>query len=232
MKYDIVYILREDVEPDELKYSLRSVQANFPHRKVWFFCGCPEGIEPDGYVPFKQVGRNKWQKSTSTFRAIAETKGVSEDFWLFNDDFFVLRKAKDTPYMIRGSLSDRVEGIRKKRTVSGYASGLDTARDALEKRGLTTYDYALHVPMLINKQKAVEVLDQFPKCPMFRSLYGNYWNVGGITVQDVKIYDDNDLPEAGQTFLSTSDGSFRNGKVGEYIRKRFTEPSKWEIDNA
>ena len=228
MKHDIVYILKEEIDSEELKYSLRSVQVNFPHRKVWFFCGCPDDIEPDGYVRFKQTGRNKWQRSTSTFLKIAEIGDVSDDFWLFNDDFFILRKIKDLPYMMRGSLADRVEGIRMKRTVSGYANGLDTAREALEMRGLTTYDYALHVPMLINKRKAVEVLDQFPRCPMFRSLYGNYWKVGGITVPDVKIYDMDGMPEAGQTLLSTSDASFRDGKVGEYIRSRFNEPCKWE----
>lgn len=232
MRHDIVYILKEDIGAEELRYSLRSVQANFQHRRVWFFCGCPDGITPDGYVRFKQTGRNKWQKSTSTFRKIAETDAVSDDFWLFNDDFFVMQKVIDLPYMIRGSLTDRVAGIREKRTVSGYANGLDTARESLETRGLTTYDYALHVPMLINKWKAIEVIDEFPECPMFRSLYGNYWKVGGITVPDVKIYDMEGLPEAGQTLLSTSDASFRDGKVGEYIRKRFKRQSRWEKSNA
>lgn len=232
MNYDIVYILKEDIEPDELRYSLRSVEANFPHRKVWFFCGCPDGFEPDGYVPFKQKGRNKWQKSTSTFREIADTEGVSEDFWLFNDDFFILEKIEDLPYMYMGTLADRVDGIWKKRTVSGYANRLDLTREELERRGMTTYDYALHVPMLINKKKAVEVLDEFPKCPMFRSLYGNMWNVGGVMVPDVKIHDQDGLPEEGQALLSTNDGSFRDGAVGRLLRERFPEPSRWEKNNA
>ena len=128
MRHDIVYILKEDIGAEELRYSLRSVQANFPHRRVWFFCGCPDGITPDGYVRFKQTGRNKWQKSTSTFRKIAETDAVSDDFWLFNDDFFVMQKVIDLPYMIRGSLTDRVAGIREKRTVSGSGKVCSTEK--------------------------------------------------------------------------------------------------------
>lgn len=229
MKHDVVYILSKDVEPDELRYSLRSVEENFPFRKVWFFCGCPKGFKPDGYVPFKQIGRSKWQKSTSTFRAIGSTEGVSDEFWLFNDDFFVLEKVEDLPYMMRGMLADHVAGIRSRRAISGYANGLDDAREQLHKRGMTTYDYALHVPMLINKRKAVEVIDEFPNCPMFRSLYGNYCEVGGITVPDVKVYDLDSVPEEGQVLLSTGDVTFRNGAVGRYIRERFAEPSRWEI---
>lgn len=228
MKYDIVYILANDAGTEEIRYSLRSVEKNFPHRKVWFFCGYPPGIEPDVHVPFIQTGNTRWAKSTSTFRKIAATKGVTENFWLFNDDFFILRKVDDLPYMYRGDLAERVEGLRKKYNVSGYAAQLNRTRSILEDNGLGTLDYALHVPMLINKQKALEVLDKFPKCPMFRSLYGNYWKVGGVLAKDVKVYDRGTVPKKGQTLLSTLDDSFENGNVGNYIRERFTEPSKWE----
>ena len=50
---DIVYILKNDVEPNELRYSLRTVEKNFPHGRVFFFCGCPQGITPDRFVPFE-----------------------------------------------------------------------------------------------------------------------------------------------------------------------------------
>lgn len=38
MEYDAVYILKNDIDPSELRYSLRSLE-NFPHGKVWFFKG-------------------------------------------------------------------------------------------------------------------------------------------------------------------------------------------------
>lgn len=231
MNYDIVYILKKDVQADELRYSLRSVEENFPCSRVCFFCGKPDGIEPDLYVPFEQIGRTKWQKSTSTFRAICECDEVSENFWLFNDDFFVIQKTDNPPYMMRGTLAERVKDIHDKHAISSYASRLDEARKELESKGFTTYDYALHVPMLINKIKALEVLDMF-KSPMFRSLYGNYCSVGGVTVPDVKIYELEGVPEPDWVFLSTCEASFENGEVGKYIKARFITPSRWEKDHA
>lgn len=220
---DVVYILKKDVAPDELRYSLRSLQ-NFPHGKVWFFSGCPEGLRPDRFVPFEQSGRQKWWMATSTYRAICETDEVTDRFWMFNDDFFILEKVEELPYMYNGHIADLVGFARSRSPV--YARRLRETRIELEKQGLDTLNYALHVPMLFEKTKVLEVLDAFPNCPMFRSLYGNYWKVGGIETKDVKVSTPNGLPDG--PLCSTSDKSFREGAVGEFIRNRFNTPCKWE----
>ena len=225
---DIVYILKNDVGMNELKYSLRSVEKNFLFNRVFFFCGCPEGLKPDVHVSFEQKGKTKWEMATSTYRKICETDEVSEDFWLFNDDFFILEKIDELPYMYAGTLEERVQDILTRRGVSAYAMMLKATQIELETKQCTTLDYALHVPMLFNKQKVIETLDAFPRCPMFRSLYGNYNNVGGVKVKDVKIYDRIGLPKEGQKLLSTADVSFMFGNVGNYIRNKFTQASRWE----
>lgn len=222
---DVVYILKKDVQPDELRYSLRSVEKNFPHGRIIFFCGRPEGINPDVYVPFEQLGSTKWEKATSTYRKICESD-VSEDFWLFNDDFFIMERIDDLPYMYKGTLKERIDDLRDRRGNSSYCMNLEGCRLELESLGFSSLDYALHVPMLINKQKAIETLNTF-KSPMFRSLYGNYAKVGGIKADDVKIYSAG-LPQPGQALLSTSDASFKFGRVGKIIRDKFSERSQWE----
>ena len=63
---------------------------------------------------------------------------------------------------------------------------------------------------------------------MFRSLYGNYNEVGGVKAKDVKIYDRIGLPKPEQKLLSTADTSFNLGMVGNYIKEKFTEASRWE----
>lgn len=229
MNHDIVYILRNNPGADELRYSLRSVERNFPHGRVWFFGGCPNGIRPDVYVNIKQRGGTKWERSTNSLRVACETEDLTEDFWLFNDDFFVLEPVRSLPYMVRGELATRIQDIVSRRTIHKYADYLDMARKSLEEKGYGSMDYALHVPMLINKQKALEVLNTF-RCPMFRSLYGNYWKVGGILTVDVKIHNTTDVPKEGQLLVSTNDRSFSEGEVGRFIKSRFTEPSKWEKD--
>ena len=227
MKYDVVYILKKDADTDEIRYSLRSVEKNFPYRKVWIFGGCPDGIAPDEFVPFEQTGDSKWQKATSTYRKICETEGVTEDFWMFNDDFFIMKPVDDLPYMYNGTLEDKVEAIRKDAPWARYGKSLEEARKELEDNGFTSLNYALHVPMLFNKAKIIETLDRF-RSPMFRSLYGNYCNVGGVEFEDVKINNLEGVPPEDCVLLSTSDRAFVSGACGKVIRARFTERSKWE----
>ena len=227
MDNDIVYILKNNTGSEELRYSLRSVEQNFPHRKVWFFGGCPRDISPDVYVKIQQRGGTKWERSTNTLRIACETEDLTDDFWLFNDDFFILEPVRSLPYMVRGRLETRINEIISRRVIHKYADNLEEARQQLKAKGLGTLDYALHVPMLINKRKALEVLDTF-RSPMFRSLYGNYWDIGGILTKDVKIHSNNGLPEVGQVLVSTNNTSFDEGEVGKFIKSRFTTPSKWE----
>ena len=75
-------------------------------------------------------------------------------------------------------------------------------------------------------------MERFPDVPGFRSLYGNYFGVGGVDVHDMKIkqmnYGRMDLVENEWDFLSTSDSSFRDGEVGRFIRNKFKERSRYE----
>ena len=99
----------------------------------------------------------------------------------------------------------------------------------LTAAGLETKNYAVHMPILINKEKALATLDAFPDCPMFRSLYGNYNRIGGTWMRDVKIAGLDRLPDEESLFISTTDGSFGSGAVGRLIRERFPDPCKYEL---
>ena len=227
---DIVYVLKNDVEPDEIRYSLRSVCKNFPYRKIWFFGGKPEGIEPDEYICVEQQGVEVWRKVTNTLEVVCGTKGVTKDFWLFNDDFFIMKPVEDMPPVYNGTLLDRALEIRARRegAQSLYSIRLMRAQAHLYDAGYTTLNYAVHMPMLINKKKAIQTIRKFPKCAMFRSLYGNMWQVEGVEHKDVKIFSDDVAPDPDSVLLSTSDSSFREGLVGKFIRSRFPEPCKYE----
>lgn len=228
-KYDVVYILHKDVEPDELRYSLRSIEKNMTHGKVWFYCGCPDGIEPDVYIPDQQIGASKWERVRSSLLRICSNDEISDRFWLFNDDFYVLKRMTKTAPLHRGELRDRIREIETKRNMipSSYTIQLRRCENRLRQEGLTTIDYALHVPMLIDKQKGLETLQLFPDNPMFRSLYGNYAKVGGILAEDVKTTDqDAEIPEDAM-FFSTSNKSF-SGRVREQLEQMFPDPCRYE----
>jgi hypothetical protein len=112
--------------------------------------------------------------------------------------------------------------------VSLYATRLLRAKTLLEEDSFATFNYAVHMPMLINKKKAFETIKHFRKSAMFRSLYGNMWEVGGINRPDVKIFNVDEAPDPESDMLSTSDLSFQEGLVGEFIRSRFPEPCRYE----
>ena len=88
---DIVYILKEDVDPYELTYSLRSVEKNFPHRKVWFVCGQPEGLIPDGRIIHRQHSTIRGERTRESMWKIIRNPDITEEFFLFNDDFFIMK---------------------------------------------------------------------------------------------------------------------------------------------
>lgn len=230
MKHDIVYVLKEDIAPDELRYSLRSVCKNFPYRKVIFIGGCPEGIMPDVWIQHEQKGVEVWEKSTSSVELACKTKEISDNFWLFNDDFFIMKPISELKPWYNGTIQKLIEAMstRTGGHESLYMRRLIRTKDELRDMGLKEFNYAVHVPMLINKKKALEVIRKF-KSPMFRSAYGNYWNVGKMNKPDVKEVRADAEPDKRLKIISTSDKSFREGKVGEYIRSVFTEPCRYEV---
>ena len=231
MKHDIVYFVKDAPANEELRYSLRSVCENFSFRRVWFYGGRPSYLQPDGWVHVIQNQRTKWMRTTNMIRQICENDEITDDWWLFNDDFFVMRKSEPVPAAYEGDLFRHIVEIENRhgQAATAYTKELRRTAGRLTAAGLETKNYALHVPILINKEKALATLEAFPECPMFRSLYGNYNEIGGIQMQDVKIAGMERLPKEDALFISTDDGSFMSGAVGRLIRERFPDPCKYEL---
>lgn len=226
--YDIVYVLKDNPPTEELRYSLRSL-VNFPHREVWFVCGVPDGIKPDHQIRHEQRGASNWQKSTSSVYLACLEKGLTEDFWLFNDDFFVMKPVKSMKPVYNGTLYRRIQELEERnfgKTL--YSRELEKDYRMLMEEGYKTLNYSVHMPMLINKKKALQLLDKYPNLPSFRSLYGNYWDIGGVNRKDCKVLSHTEVPK-NTRFLSTTDTAFQYGKVGEYIRECFPEKSRFEL---
>ena len=228
MPHDIVYILKETLDTDELRYSLRSVEANFPHRFVWFVGGQPAGFKPDRALPHQQTGANKWEHIRSSMLRIAREPELSEEFFLFNDDFYVmkLQTGKFVNFTDK-SLTWRIEDLKRTHIIlNPYGHTLVKAREELKIKGKPLDNYEVHLPMLFNKALVPTVL----KCssPQMRSIYGNINEIEHIQHDDVKVYDFDTVPDD-PDYLSTTDKTFTQGKVGEYIRKTFPNPSRFEV---
>ena len=228
MLKDIVYILKPRKDADELKYSLRSIEKNFPHRLVWFIGGEIKGLTPDRYVPHQQTGGDKWQRIRSSMLKIITEDELTEDFFLFNDDFFIMQPVKGRfVNYADGTLTERLDQLRgiNDLRLNAYARTVLKAREELKILGCTQVNFEVHLPMLFKKSKVNSIL----RCssPQMRSIYGNVNGIRYVQHQDVKVYDLKTVPEDAD-YISTNDDTFLHGKVGEYIRETFTEPSRFE----
>lgn len=227
---DVVYILKNDIKSDELRYSLRSVCENFPCRNVVFVGGCPNDITPDLYIPHTQVGDIKWQRAVSSMKKAFIDDRISDEFFLFNDDFFIL-KPIDTENFINyttGTLNKRIADLEKNlKKNSSYSNGLKSLNYYLRTNGYDTMSFALHIPFLVNKTNAMELMNMHPESQMFRSLYGNVYSIPYISHMDVKIFSKERIPKF-DDYLSTSDESFQKGIIGDYIRTKFPKRCRYE----
>lgn len=222
---DIVYLYKRS-QSDELKYSIRSVTENFPFRKLVIVGDRPENIKPDYFLAVDQI-MTKGKNVVNALYRIIEDPNISEDFWLFNDDFFIMKPVKQmTPYY-NGELTDLINILYSKFGNNQYVDILKRALYDLVKNGYSIHNYETHTPILLNKDKVKELIKAFNDLSGFRSKYGNYFKIGGRNALDVKV-SNNRQPKESSRLLSTSNQSFTDYKVGDLIRETFKNKSRYE----
>lgn len=230
---DVVYICRSGPN-EELRYSVRSVEKNLPHRKIWVV-----GQKPEWYKGnFLEVKDNnsKYANARNNLLALVDSEEISQDFILMNDDFFIIRPVSKVNYFYEGTLDARAQKQELLSTNGTYTRWLIQTAESLRALGIDSpLNYELHIPMVMNKDKLASVLKQ--KTSLWRSLYGNLYEVGGTEVQDVKIYP-NGVREAqsydwrGKTFpyISTQDASF-SFVHKSLLAEKFIHPSSIEDED-
>lgn len=231
---DVVYFVKA-YPSNDLKYSIRSVAKNLEFNKLWIYGGKKYEIKPDGYVRImNQKGATKWDKVRNMYSLVCQNDEITEDFILFHDDFFVLKPIKSLDYEYRCSFEEHIKKLKEKYGyVPPYAQLLIEAKRLLEKENKTTYSYELHTPFIFNRKKLLKILRLYPKAHCIRSIYANYYEVGGKKANDVKIksLDYKKINEVMNDwdFVSTSDVSFENGNIGRYLKDKFKIKSRFEL---
>jgi hypothetical protein len=227
---DFVYICRSG-ENEELRYSIRSVIHSFPDAKVWLVGGKPDWYSGN-HIPIDQR-HHKYANAINNMHAICDSKDISEEFVLMNDDFFIIKKIDKIDNFYNGLLSEKIDRYTKITGSSLYIRKLIMTRTRLIEQGMgEPFDYELHVPMVMEKNKLKEILRKHPSC-LWRSMYGNIYSVGGSQMDDVKFYVNQrhtsrskEISEE-STFLSTEDQSFGLA-LSRILINLFPEPSKHE----
>jgi len=231
---DVVYITKMADHNPELRHSLRSLK-NVPHSGVWMSGYRPKWVSHDvGHINIQQR-KNKYESAEANLRAACAHPEVSERFYLFNDDFFVMQPVDEIPMLHMGSVDDWVDyyvNAGSNRYVLGLRGTIDLMRDRLHVREPYLF-YGIHIPMPIEKSKMAEVLaaaDAHRRdiiCLHKRTLYGNYWRVGGRLSRDFKVMGTSQA-YTDKPFISTTDSAFDHHLVGRHIRRTFPSKSPYE----
>lgn len=211
---DVVYLAGPGLGR-ELRHSLRSLK-HLPHGRVWIVGRQPSWLKDVERIYVEQRPKRKYANQEANLRAYCTRKQGTEKFLLFNDDFFVMQPIDEVPVWHRGPIGQVVDNYGAR--TDEYVQRLRATADALGWDALS-YD-SIHVPMVLEKSKLLEVLDSKPEGALFRSVYGNRWGLGGTVHGDVKVKKKDVDPPDGP-FLSTSDGSFREGLAGDLVRETF-----------
>ena len=232
MNPDLVYILKNTTENEEFRYSLRSVVKHAKnYGKIITIGGQVTGITTDINILLRQVGKTKYDRVNITLKEICLNPLISDNFILMNDDFFLMQDldmSKLKTYY-RCSMQEYLEILVRDKARSEYTGRLARAGMALEALNLPTKCYELHVPMLFNKHKLLEVFGVFTGFTGTRSLYGNYHKIKATKIDDCKVFTKGDNFDKALPWLSTTDASFKLGKVGEYMRSCFPNKTKFEL---
>lgn len=230
---DFVYICK-DGENEELRYSIRSVLHYFPDANIWVVGGKPDWYIGN-YIRIDQMARNKYENAKNNLFALCKHNEISNDFILMNDDFYIVKPIKRIGYYHGGSMYDRIEDYQKHMGMTPYIKKLKMTYKHLVRMNIREpLDYALHVPMPMQRDKLLYLLTTHRYAHSWRSLYGNYYKVGGEEIRDVKVYDDKgykpdtyDFTRLIYPFLSSNDDSFEVLRK-KILRKMFPRKSNLE----
>lgn len=235
---DIVIPLKARSYNEELRYVLRSVAKNLPHHKVFLAGYKPDWVRNVEFIPVAAPDGLKYAKSSANTLAACLDPRVTDDFILFNDDFFVLHKVNEINPVHRGSLKDfHAVYVKLNHRYRNYRDGIGRMRQILEIMGVgddESKSYELHMPMIFNKAKRLACYEYQERWPAgdfalhTNTLYGNLFWKGGELVEDVKYNDLDAEPNRDSVFISSGDKSFKHGLVGKYVREAFPDKCKYE----
>jgi len=199
------------------------VVKNVPGSQITVVGGSPDWFNGH-YIPIPQ-NKSKYRNAIRNIMGILESQEIPNDFILMNDDFFILKRIEEIPVLYRGNLNTRVQNHLGSINGASYYYKLKYTNNKLLKMKLTQLDYELHTPFNFNKEKLNKIFVATDQNILWRSYYGNYYNIGGTLQEDVKIYSGN-VNIKNNTFISTDDDSFNI--VKDLIVSKFSRPSRFE----
>lgn len=230
---DVLYILGRESKHDdmELRLSLRCLEKNAKGIDRVFVVGnCPDWVQNVIHIPAEDTYQKAQNHAHKVLKAIAN--GISENFLLMNDDFFMLKPfdVGKYPYYVRGEM-ELFEKEPDGSKLSQYHRCLNRTYERLKGMGIEKpLFYNVHCPIIYNVEKFAGFSKLFQETKFdyigfsWRCLYGNMHGKDPILVQDCKDLDD-EWKESETGCLSTSENC---DNILNELQKRFNKKSRWE----
>ena len=224
---DLVYpVTGKGWDHMELRWSLRSIEkfAGDMVRNVWLI-----GERPDWYKGgVLEYERNEGDSGNADqvrkLLAAARSPEVSDAFVWMNTDFYCQHRPD---FMAIAALASR--GIRN----ATHKTYFENAAKVLSWRGIKGpyKDYELHVPMLMERAKVMDMDIPFGDLA-FRTLYGNLYHRDAPLMHDVKLRQPSMKPQPEWTWFSTDDPLFvdRRSRYDVFMEGLYPHPSRWELE--
>jgi len=167
---NFVYLCRHG-ENEELRYSIRSVVKNTENPQIWLVGGKPSWYT--GNFVKSDQSKDKYENVVNSLNTIVNCDSIPDDFILMNDDFYIIKPIDKINTYHGGDFKKKVEIFSENAKSSYYTSLLQNTKKQLQDAGIENpLDYAIHVPIELNKQKLSTVIK--PKISirtMFMKLY-------------------------------------------------------------
>ena len=212
----------------ELRFSLRSIEANLPHTEVWIVGYQPTWLTGVNFIPGNTQPHPK-ANIYYNLLAACEHPDTPDDMIVTNDDFFVTEPVETPAVHYRSTLQEHIDSPRLQRTKGWWWRSLTTTQVCLQALGHSDpLSYELHIPLPIRKQQMADTLRRFEKVqshnpPQWRTLYGCMNDIGGTPAVDPKAYRAGAI---GTPYHSTTDTSFRH--FAAHFKAQFPKPSRYE----
>lgn len=215
----------------ELRYCLRSIEKNcFFLGQVFIIGELPDFITGVEHIPAQDRPGKGWKEKNifDKIMVACNDPRISDDFYFFNDDHFLLEPF-DGKYYFRRSL---VDTIQQQMSYHLYRHTLLNTQ-ARCPGGL---DYDLHCPIIYNKELFKETVGKCAWHKLYgfaiKSLYCNLNRVNSELYPDLKITRPGKTNEirnaiAGRKFFSVADAGI-NDSMKQVLQELYPQKSKYE----
>lgn len=180
----------------EIKYSIRSLLKHGANIDNIYIIGeKPDFLKyNDGiyHIPFEELSHaqsNMWNKTL----ALCRDERISDEFLWMNDDHFFLTDfdCNEYPYYHMGQI--RQKKYLESENGNPYFKIVHRSVTTYEKNSLPGLHFDVHTPMIINKNKFIDVYEFFKdyiepiRGIILKSSYCNYYGIEGEEIDDLKI---------------------------------------------